>query len=165
MKSKAFILTLILLLTAPAVVSAALLSETYWNFYAADEVRFSLVDDGSLDIRLVFANPGNAAENWNSAITDRQHVVFGGPSESVIAPHTGSFRIWFYDNRLFNFSPDYFDFTLEWTEYLDGGFIGSGTIRYEDGDEVPAPVPLPTSAWMLLSGLGLFIGIRRRSPA
>ena len=30
-------------------------------------------------------------------------------------------------------------------------------------NQTPAPVPLPTSGWMLLSGLALFIGIRRHS--
>ena len=163
MKLKVFILSLILLLTAPAVGSAALLSGTYWNTFEANEIRFNLVDGGSLDIRIVFANPGDAAENWDSQITDGQRVVFGGPGEAAIVPHTGSFRVWFYDNSFFNFSSDNFDFTLEWAEYLNGSFLGSGDITYEDGEEVPSPVPLPTSAWMLISGLALFVGIRRHS--
>lgn len=156
---------LILVLMMPAIVSAAALGFVYDNQYETDNIRFDIIDVTSranlnfVDIPLFGWDISTDATNWtNEIINGRDSVVFSAPADSSIMANENNFNLWIWgwERDLTNF-----DFTLAWTEYLDGGVQGAGTIDFEDGVMVPAP--LPASAWMLLSGLAMFVGVRRRN--
>jgi len=176
MHSKTLIGALALILMIPVVSSAALFSASFANLYDTDEIVLAITpDQESRNITFESVDfPGefNPAAGWSVTSTEPGLVTMGG---NAISAGSSLFDVTFNDNTgwlegwigtIFNGGNVNwaFDFTLQWTEYLAGVEIGQWTYEFENGvNQSTTPVPLPTSGWMLLSGLALFIGIRRHS--
>jgi hypothetical protein len=153
----------------PAVALAAVFEFEYTNAFVADVISFQITDVTS-SANISFADwfiwspdSNGAAAEWTYVrALPPQSLVFSAQPGSSILPLSGVFSLWLWDGG-YNFwgPPDQFDFTLSWTESLNGITLGAGTIDFENGVMVPAP--LPASAWMLLSGLAMFVGVRRRN--
>jgi hypothetical protein len=167
MKRTLLIGCMILVLMMPVVVSAATLNFVYENQYETDMIRFDIIDVTSgrnldfFDVPLIGWDISTDAAGWTDyIINDRDSLVFSAPANASIMGEANNFNLWIWD---WAWEDDFsnFDFTLAWTESLDGNVQGAGTIDFEDG--VMVPTPLPASAWMLLSGLAMFVGVRRRN--
>lgn len=172
MRIKAALIATIALLFIPAVGSAAFMEYVYHNAYEADEIRFNIVNvtsgaDISFNTFLWWTHDSSdAANDWTWLRTDPQSLVFSDPDNprEGILPGTGTFTVSVYDGvlfPLFSQTSDRFDFTLEWSEWLNGSMVAGseGHLDFIDGE--PIPTPIPASAWMLVSGLAIFLGIRR----
>lgn len=165
MKRKIIIGSMILVLMMPVVALAATLDFVYDNQYETDMIRFDIIDVTSGGSLIFFDFPplgwdiSTDAANWtDSVINVNASVMFSAPADASILADANHFNLSIWD-RLGGDDPSIFDLTLAWTEYLDGGVQGAGTIDFENG---VIATPLPASAWMLLSGLAMFIGIRRQ---
>ena len=164
MRLTSFVLCAALLLLLPALATAAMISSTFYNQTDADEVRFSVLNDAiGEDVTISIRYPGGAASGWPYppyAPPPTQSVWFGDSTEADILAGTGSFTLWFMAPGAI----DVMDFTLLWQEFSDGLLMFQDFDTYIDG-QVATPTPIPASAWMLASGLALFIGLRRQRTA
>ncbi|GEM_PF-1809502 len=172
MRTKMIILmTVAFFMMIPAGASAAYLPFSYTNHYETDRIEFNIVgiEDPALDITFANINfPGyeheiSSSVDWNFKRSNNFHtLIFQPDSVSTIAEGTGVFNLWLFES-LTGWLPvtlDSYNFTLEWTEYLGAATQGSGQILFEEGVDV-LYTPIPASAWMLMSGLAIFVGIRR----
>jgi hypothetical protein len=170
MKLKTLITLAILIVILPLSARAALMTQSFVNEYQTDAIYlFILNDNRGADISFD-TDPvsfGNAASGWSHTLFDTETLMMAG---NTIDPFNGSFDVTFTDNsNRPNRNTNQFDFTLEWAEYLGGTSVGQGSIYYQNGSMTSfddtftstVPTPLPASAWMLMSGLALFFGIRR----
>jgi len=166
------ILSLILILLAmPMLASAATLTQyDFYNEYQADAIYLFIINDNTgQDISFV-NDPvvfDGATTGWTTTVFNPEALVMQG---SAIDPYTGNFDVTFWDNRGGNGNPNgFFDFTLEWAEYLGGTAMAQGSIYYTNGSITGAdgnftstiPTPIPASLWLAISGLTLLVGIRR----
>ena len=159
-----------LLLALPLVLNAATLTQTFENEYETDAVYLFIIND-SIGRDVTFDDDpvsiGGAAAGWSTTLFDSESLVMQG---TTIDAFSGSFTVSFWDGRNGGGNPDaFFDFTLEWAEYLDGSMVAQGSIYYDDGGiyrtddnfTSTVPTPVPASVWMLVSGLALLVGLRR----
>ena len=153
----------LILLLAPTAVSAALLEYSFRNFYDTDRIVLTISPTEDYD-NITFqdvAFEGSALLNgWNVETLGPATLALEG---SAITAGTGDFDLTFSDNNFWTwiFGLDYlFDFSLQWDEYLNGSLAGQSTFEFENGVS-QNPVPVPASAWLLLSGLALLVGQRR----
>ena len=170
MKLKTIRNLILILLIMPFTASAATITESLHNDYQTDAIYLFIINDGQgRDIEFV-TDPvvfGDAATDWSTTLFDSESLVMQG---ATIDPESGLFDITFWDNRNRGGS-NAFDFTLEWAEYFNGVAVGQGSLYYTNGDIVAAndnftstvPTPIPASAWMLVSGVALLVGIRRHN--
>jgi hypothetical protein len=168
MKRKILFGSMLLFLIIPVVASAARWEFNYTNAFTSDEINFEITNVTSganlsfFDMLIWSPDSGGAAADWTYQVnTPPPSLAFSASSGGSIASGSGAFSMWFYNGDFFGTALDDFDFTLAWTESIGGAIQGSGTIDFVDGNVVPTPIP--ASAWMLLSGLAMFIGIRRRN--
>jgi hypothetical protein len=167
MKRTLLIGCMILVLMMPVVASAALFEgSSFSNLYNADRIELSLTqgnwftDNITIDTVLF----GGDAFGWSiTSGASTEPLVLEG--STPLAAGSGLFELSFNDNQS-NFISSLFgsnwlyDFTLHWTEYSGATALGQIDYTFDNGVLV---TPLPASAWMLLSGLAMFIGIRRRN--
>jgi hypothetical protein len=169
---KKTIYLLMILLMIPVVASAATISQSFLNDYQSDAIYLFIINDNvGRDISFQ-TDPvvyGGAATGWTTTLFDSESLVMQG---TTIIPLSGLFDVTFWDNRNGGGNPTgFFDFSLEWAEYLGGAAVAQGSLYYDNGAIVGAdgnftstvPTPVPASAWMLFSGLALFVGIRRHN--
>ena len=160
--------TLMMIMVFPAIARAALINQSFVNEYRTDAVYLFIINDNrSADISFE-TNPvsfGDDATDWTYTLFGSETLLMEG---DPIDPYSGSFRVSFTDNSPRR-NTNQFDFTLEWAEYLGGVSVGQGSIYYQNGTidrfdgnfTSTVPTPLPASAWLLMSGLALFVGFRR----
>lgn len=169
---KKTIYLLMILLMIPAAVSAATISQSFLNDYQSDAIYLFIINDNvGRDISFV-ADPvvyGGAATGWSTTLFDSESLVMQGTTINALS---GIFDVTFWDNRNGGGNPTgFFDFTLEWAEYLGGAEVAQGSLYYDNGGITGSdgnftstvPTPVPASVWMLFSGLALFVGIRRHN--
>lgn len=166
MNLKAIICGVILFFIFPAVASAATLDYVYQNEYATDEIRFDIINvtSGAIvdfwDIPSMGWDIHTSASNWTDVVSNfHSTVLFSAPAGSSIQPGLEVFNLSHWNRSFASNALDDFDFVLQWAEYNGGILQGEDTIAFVDG----IPTPLPASAWMLLSGLAMLVGIRRRN--
>lgn len=170
MKLKTLITLAILIVILPLSARAALMTQSFVNEYQTDAIYlFILNDNRGADISFD-TDPvsfGNAASGWSYTLYDTETLMMAG---NTIDPYNGLFDVTFTDNsNRPNRNTSQFDFTLEWAEYMGGTSVAQGSIYYQNGSITSfddtftstVPTPLPASAWMLMSGLALFLGVRR----
>lgn len=170
MKLKTIINLILLILIMPAAGRAATITKSLVNDYQTDTIYLFITnDDAGPGISFV-SDPvvfGGGAAGWSATLFDTNTLVMQG---APINPLSGQFDVAFWDNRNGNGNPSaFFDFSLEWAEYLGGSAVGQGSLYYTNGAITGAdgnftstiPTPIPASAWMLVSGITLLVGIRR----
>lgn len=170
MKLKMIRNLILILLIMPFTATAATITESLYNDYQTDAIYLFIINDNQgRDIEFV-TDPvvfGNAATDWTTTLFDSESLVMQG---TTIDSLSGLFDVTFWDGRT-NGGNNTFDFTLEWAEYFNGVAVDQGSLYYLDGEITGAddnftstvPTPIPASAWMLVSGVALLVGIRRRS--
>ncbi len=166
------ILSLILILmTLPVAASAATLTTNdFYNEYQSDAIYLFIINNNTgrdisfVDDPIVF---DGATAGWTTTLFSPEALVMQG---ATIDPYTGNFDVTFWDNRNGNGNPTgFFDFTLEWAEYLGGTAVAQGSIYYSNGGITGTdgnftstiPTPVPASLWLAISGLTLLVGLRR----
>jgi hypothetical protein len=166
MRTKILILMTVALLVMPSLASAAFMDYSYENKYDTDQIVFNIVELGPEASDTIyftnmpfFGHSIDATDGWDADISNAfQTLTFS--SADAIDAGTGSFNFPFYDSFL---TADLlgFDFTMTWSEYdIRDEVWKNGIIQFENGVEV-LHTPIPASAWMLMSGLAIFLGIRR----
>jgi len=163
MRTKILILMTVALLVMPSLASAAFMDYSYENKYDTDQIVFNIVELGpDAPNTIYFTRLGNgisAPAGWRDDFSNAfQTLTFS--SATAIGAGDGGFNFPFYDDwRINNLLG--FDFTMTWSEYdIQDEVWKNGIIQFEDGIEV-LHTPIPASAWMLMSGLAIFLGIRR----
>jgi hypothetical protein len=155
----------LMLVLSPVMASASLIYHYQNNFFETDEIVFEITDVTSgAEISIANYMPTSypVSFDWSTEGTPPQSLTYTYDGGSIEA-NTGNFIFYLWDGGPLEWfvNMDNFDFTLTWTEFLGGVEQGSGSVAYLDGVPTAVPTPLPASVWLLLSGLGLFVGIRR----
>ena len=156
-------------ISMPFPAEAATTTQTLLNDHQTDAIYLFIVNDQTDPFIRFAADPvdfGRDAVGWSSTLfEDNTALLMQG---DAIDPRQGRFRVTF-DDGLPGGGRDSFDFTLEWAEYYQGTSLEQGSIYYSNGRYTgfddsfnsTVPTPVPASVWMLVSGLGLLVGLRR----
>ncbi len=167
-----WVLPAIVILFLPLHGHAATYNASFYNEYQTDAVYLFLYDE-RVNRDVIFADVTfSGPTSW--MVADRTNTFLHFSGANAAGPGDLSFDITFADGRR---SPNILPFTLEWTEYLNGGpsasdAMGSISLERNRGQlrlvasrdfNSTVPTPLPGSTWLLMSGIFFLAGVRRHT--
>lgn len=157
------------LLVPSTTVTAGNYSSTFWNEYQTDSIYLFLYDDNNRH-DAIFQSVTFSNATWSVADQSDTYLHLSGPEAG---PWDIAFTLSITDNR--NRNARIIPFTLEWAEYLNGSpsaVDAMGSIEFTRGGNSwvassdfnsTIPNPIPASTWLLLSGIGFLVGVRRQT--